>query len=193
MCTQTPAARSIKPPWHEVGCLPRASRSMYFLGCTHRRPHLLRTLSGCFQAYPFPSLPTLTGTELEMPTVVDGLLITLFFNGLSLSDQEDREAGLTVCKRKDYIFLVQKICLCVFCCPMYWSGCWQGLSRRDAWRSQKYGNYIFPAPSIFEALVTSCPIAWSCNHLRAVWVFRLLLLRQLWRQRYRIRFSLCRS
>lgn len=168
MCTQTPAARSIKPPRHEVGCLPRASRSMYFLGCTHRRPHLLRTLSGCFQAYPFPSLPTPTGTELEMPSIVDSLLIISFFNGLSLSDQEDREAGLTVVKEKNTSFLSKESVCVSSAVPRIGLDAGGGLSRRDAWRSQKYGNYIFPTPSIFEALVTSCPMAWPCDHLRAV-------------------------
>lgn len=161
MCTQTPAARSIKPPRQKVGCLPRASRSMYFLGCTHRRPHLLRTLR-FFQAYPFPSLPMPTGTELEMPSVGDDMLFILFCNGLSLSDQEDREAGLTICKRKEYIFLVPRMCLCVFCCPAYWSGCWWGLIKEGCWEKSEIWRLHFPAPSIFEALVTSCPMAWPC-------------------------------
>lgn len=102
-----------------------------------------------FQAYPFPSLPTPTGTELEMPSVGDGLLIILFCNGLSLSDQEDREAGLTICKRKENIFLVPRMCLCVFCYPAYWSGCWRGLIKEGGWEKSEIWKLHFSSSIYF--------------------------------------------
>lgn len=180
MCTQTPAARSIKPPRHQVGCLPRASRSMYFLGCTHRRPRLLRTLSFS-KPTPFPAYACLQGQSWKCP--LWGVACSSSYSSMACQFQtrKTERLDLQFVKEKN-TFSLFKECVCVSSAVPH-----IGLDADGAYQGGMLGEVrnmeitFFPAPSIFEALVTSCPMAWPCDHLRAVWLFRLMLLRQLWR------------
>lgn len=170
MWTQTPSAKSVKPPQREAGFLPRAARSNVFLRSTHRSHHPLGTF--------FPHLLLFLLTHSYKDRVITALSardhITLFSSALSVLDQEDRDDRLT---RKESIFCIQRMCLCVACHPTCWSQRWWGLFKEGSWEESGIMKVHLSSPTHFWS---TCYLMYCCLtlsvHLRAFWPFRWVLL-----------------